>query len=127
MDKATISPLATYLAHLEQGRLAYQFSPDANAPVFFPRVICPTTGSDRLEWRTSAGFGTVYATTVVHPQNGPPYNVALIDVDEGFRMMSRVEDIQPEQVQIGIRVQFRVHRPGGDEPPCPVFIPMETA
>ena len=93
MDKATISPLATYLAHLEQGRLAYQFSPDANAPVFFPRVICPTTGSDRLEWRTSAGFGTVYATTVVHPQNGPPYNVALIDVDEGFRMMSRVEDI----------------------------------
>ena len=127
MNKATTSPLATYLAHLEQGHLAYQFSPDANAPVFFPRVICPTTGSDRLEWRISAGLGTVYATTVVHPQNGTPYNVALINVDEGFRMMSRVEDVPPEQVRIGMRVQFRVHRPGGDEPPCPVFIPMETA
>jgi uncharacterized OB-fold protein len=127
MDKAPTSPLATYLAHLEQGQLAYQFSPDANAPVFFPRVICPITGSDRLEWRTSAGLGTVHATTVVYPPQGTPYNVALIDVDEGFRMMSRVEDISPEHVRIGMRVQFRVHRPGGDEPPCPVFTPLETA
>ena len=44
-------------------------------------------------------------------------------VDEGFRMMSRVEDLPPEQVHIGMRVQFRVHRPGGDDPPCPVFTP----
>lgn len=126
MHKATASPLATYLAHLEQGQLAYQFSPEANAPVFFPRVICPKTGSTNLEWRFSAGLGTVYATTVVHPQQGAPYNVALIDVDEGFRMMSRVEDIPPAQVRIGMRVRFRVHRPGGDEPPCPVFQPVEA-
>lgn len=126
MDKATTSPLATYLSHLEQGQLAYQFSPEANAPVFFPRVICPTTGSANLEWRISAGLGTVYATTVVHPQQGAPYNVALIDVDEGFRMMSRVEDIPPTAVKIGMRVRFRVHRPGGEEPPCPVFHPVEA-
>jgi uncharacterized OB-fold protein len=127
MEKMTRSPLAIYLAHLEQGRLAYQFSPDADAAVFFPRVICPKTGSDRLEWRTSTGFGTVYATTVVHPQQGTAYNVALVDIDEGFRMMTRVEDVPPEQVRIGMRVQFRVHRPGGDEPPCPVFTPVEAA
>jgi len=126
MDKASASPLATYLAHLEQGRLAYQFSPEDDAPVFFPRVICPKTGSTNLEWRTSAGLGVVHATTVVHPQQGTPYNLALIDVDEGFRMMSRVEDVPPEQVCIGMRVQFRVHRPGGDEPPCPVFIPVSA-
>jgi uncharacterized OB-fold protein len=126
MEKATASPLATYLAHLEQDQLAYQFSPEANAPVFFPRVICPKTGSTNLEWRISTGLGTVHATTVVHPQQGAPYNVALIDVDEGFRMMSRVEDIPPAQVRIGMRVQFRVHRPGGDESPCPVFRPVEA-
>jgi uncharacterized protein len=123
MDNAPASPLATYLAHLEQGRLAYQFSPQAAAPVFFPRVICPKTGSTNLEWRISAGLGTVHATTVVHPQQGAPYNIALIDIDEGFRMMSRVEDLPPEQVRIGMRVQFRVHRPAGDDPPCPVFTP----
>ena len=123
MPNETTSPLATYNAHLEKGELAYQFSPAANRAVFFPRVLCPYTGSDTLEWRVSKGAGTVYATTVVHPAEGTPYNVALIDCDEGFRLMSRVEDVPPEQVKIGMRVRFRVHRPGGEEAPIPVFAP----
>jgi uncharacterized OB-fold protein len=123
MQTQTSSPLKTYLDHLERGELAYQFSPTANRAVFYPRVICPFTGSDKLEWRLSAGAGTVHATTTVHPPDGAPFNVALIDCDEGFRLMSRVEDIPPEDVKIGMRVRFRVHRPGGEEPPCPVFVP----
>jgi uncharacterized OB-fold protein len=126
MPNATSSPLGTYLGHLEKNELAYQFSPEANRAVFYPRVICPYTGSDQLEWRISKGLGTVYATTVVHAQQGETYNVALIDVDEGFRMMSRVEDIAPTAVRIGMRVRFRVHRPGGEEPPMPVFTPTES-
>ena len=117
------SPLTVYLDHLERGELAYQFSLAAGRPVFFPRVLCPFTGSDRLEWRVSAGIGTVYATTVVHPPEGAPYNVALIDCDEGFRMMSRVEDVVPDAVKIGMRVRFRAHKVGGDEDPIPVFTP----
>jgi len=120
------SPLSIYLEHLERGELAYQFSPDAGRAVFFPRVLCPLTGSARLEWRVSSGRGSVYATTTVHPTEGAPYNVALIDCEEGFRLMSRVEDIPPQQVRIGMRVRMRVHRPGG-EPPYPVFIPLESA
>ena len=123
MPNAETSPLATYVAHLEKGELAYQFSSAANRAVFFPRLLCPYTGSDQLEWRVSAGRGTVYASTVVHPAEGAPFNVALIDCDEGFRLMSRVEDIAPDQVKIGMRVRFRVHRPGGEEAPIPVFIP----
>jgi len=125
MANATISPLATYLAHLEKDELAYQFSPSANTAVFYPRVISPTTGHADLEWRVSKGRGTVYATTVVHPQRGEPYNVALIDVDEGFRMMSRVEEIAPTAVKIGMRVTFRAHPGDDDEPPYPVFVPAE--
>ena len=127
MQRQETSPLKTYIDHLERGELAYQFSLEAGKAVFYPRVICPFTGSERLEWRVSQGLGTVYATTVVHPQEGAPYNVALIDCDEGFRLMSRVEDIAPEQVRIGQRVRFRVHRPGGEEAPCPVFVPAEGA
>jgi uncharacterized OB-fold protein len=126
MGRIEESPLAVYQAHLEKGELAYQWSPEAQKAVFYPRVICPYTGSDRLEWRVSAGLGTVYATTVTHPREGVPYNVALIDCDEGFRLMSRVEDIAPEAVRIGMRVRFRVYRPGGDEPPYPVFVPAES-
>ena len=123
MPNAETSPLATYNSHLAKGELAYQFSPAANRAVFFPRLLCPFTGSDQLEWRVSNGRGTVYATTVVYPAEGAPFNVALIDCDEGFRLMSRVDDIAPEQVKIGMRVKFRVHQLGGDESPIPVFTP----
>jgi len=127
MSGSPNSPLAVYLNHLSRGELAYQYSPKVQRAVFYPRLVCPFTGSDELEWRISAGLGTVHATTVVHPAAGEPYNVALIDCDEGFRLMSRVEDIPPDQVRIGLRVRFRVHRPGGDEPPMPVFTPEEEA
>jgi uncharacterized protein len=108
------SPLAIYQGHLERGELAYQWSPAAGRAVFYPRVICPFTGSTALEWRIASGLGTVYATTATHPAQGEPYNVVLIDCDEGFRLMSRVEDIDPMQVRIGMRVRFRAHRPSGD-------------
>ena len=121
---ASQSPLAIYIDHLKRGELGYQFSPSSNAAVFYPRVIAPVTGAADLQWRVSKGLGTVHATTVVHPREGAPYNVCLVDVDEGFRMMSRVEDISPTAVKIGMRVKFRVHQPVGDEDPYPVFTPI---
>ena len=120
------SPLKTWLSHLERGELAYQFSPSMGGAVFYPRMIAPKTGKADLEWRVSKGLGTVYATTIVHPAEGKPFNVALIDCDEGFRLMSRVEDIAPEAVRIGQRVRFRVHKPDGDDP-YPVFTLAEGA
>ena len=65
MANAANSPLGVYLEHLEKGELGYQFSPDANVAVFYPRVICPLTGSDNLQWRVSKGMGTVHATRAV--------------------------------------------------------------
>ncbi|WP_245597896.1 Zn-ribbon domain-containing OB-fold protein [Ottowia thiooxydans] len=115
------SPLAIYHRHLRAGQLAYQFSPSAGRAVFFPRLVCPYSGSSELEWRVSEGRGTVHATTVVYPREGHPYNVALIDLDEGFRMMSRVEGLAPLEVRIGQRVQVRVVEQAGEEAPLPVF------
>jgi uncharacterized protein len=127
MANAEESPLTVYIAHLKQGELGYQFSPSLGRAVFYPRVIAPVTGAADLEWRVSKGLGTIHATTVVHPQKGEPYNVCLVDVDEGFRMMSRVEDIAPTAVKIGMRVKFRTYTPDGDEDPYPVFTPAEAA
>ena len=119
------SPLAVYQSYLDKGELAYQWSPEASRAVFYPRLVCPYSGSTRLEWRVASGLGTVYATTVTHPAQGEPYNVALIDCDEGFRLMSRVEEIDPMQVRIGMRVRFRVHAAEGDQLAYPVFVPAE--
>ncbi len=127
MTAATASPKPTYVAHLEKGELAYQWSPEAGRAVFFPRLVCPFTGSTKLEWRIASGLGTVYSATSVAPVEGEPYNVALIDCDEGFRLMSRVEGMAPDAVKIGLRVKFHVHWPGGDEPPVPLFTPLATA
>ena len=48
-------------------------------------------------------------------------------MDEGFRLMSRVESIAPETVRIGMRVQVRVQPAEGDEGPYPVFDLAEAA
>ena len=116
-----------YWDGLREGKLMLPRCRACGRAFFYPRVLCPFTGSDRLEWRISKGLGSVYATTVVHGAEGKTFNVALIDCDEGFRLMSRVEDVAPEQVRIGQRVRFRVHQGDGDEPPYPVFTPAEGA
>jgi uncharacterized protein len=118
------SPLGTFLEHLNKGELAYQVAEDGTA-VFYPRAVAPRTGG-KLEWRVSKGLGTVYSTTVVYYKGEPPLNVALVDMDEGFRLMSRVEDIDPMAVKIGMRVKFRARLGDEKQPPYPVFTPSLT-
>jgi hypothetical protein len=104
------SPADVYTEHCRRRELAYQVGDDGR-PVFRPRVG-PT------EWRVSAGRGTVYATTVAHAREGEPYNIVLVDLDEGFRMMSTVVGVAPEDVAVGARVVL-AWREG--DPPVPVF------
>ena len=120
------SPLAQYEAFLMRGELAYQVDAQGR-PVFFPRVLAPSGREGPLAWRVSSGLGTVYATTYVTPRGEPAYNVALIDMDEGYRLMSRVEGVPADQVRIGMRVKARVRPAEGDDSPYPVFDLLEAA
>jgi uncharacterized OB-fold protein len=115
------APAVTYRRHLENGKLGYQRCAGCSAAVFYPRVLCPVCGSGALEWRESAGRGTIYATTAIHSRNRDPRNVVLVDLDEGFRMMSRVEGVPAEEVEVGTRVRFEVRR-GGEDEPVAVFV-----
>ncbi len=102
-------PQKAYFAYLAEGRFMLQRSRASGKHFFYPRVAEPVTGDRDLEWVQASGRGTVYATTVVRtkpPQQ--PYNVVLVDLDEGPRVMSRVEGLAPESVQIGMRVQARI-------------------
>jgi uncharacterized OB-fold protein len=51
--------------------------------------------------------GVVYATTVLHRPDEEPYNVCLVDLEDGARAMGRVDGVAPEDVKIGMRVQAR--------------------
>ncbi|ARP84940.1 hypothetical protein CAL13_00900 [Bordetella genomosp. 9] len=115
------SPLAIYRRHLAQGQLAYQYDPQTRRPVFPPRVLGPGSGNGALQWRISAGLGAVHAVTVVRPRDGAPYNVVLVDMDEGFRLMSRVETAGGAAPVIGMRVRLRAQAAQEDGDPFPVF------
>ena len=123
-DAAAGAPTEVYRRYLEGGTLGFQRCRDCSSAVFYPRVICPVCGSVFLEWRSSGGCGVVYATTAVYRRNDEPYNVALVDLEEGFRMMSRVENVPAEEVGIGLRVRFEVR--GGEDGLVAVFVPAES-
>ncbi len=83
---------------------------DCKKHVFYPRVLCPHCGSPKLAWQPASGQGTVYSTTVVRrkPEQGGDYNVALVDLHEGPRMMSRVDGLSPHEVVIGMAVRAKI-------------------
>ena len=108
-------PEATFKAHLAEGRFMIQRSASTGKYVFYPRVIAPSTGEADLEWVEASGEGTVYATTLTRrrAEQGGDYNIALIDLDEGPRMMSRVVGVAPEAVTIGMKVRAKIDELNG--------------
>ena len=111
----TTGPEAHWRAALTEGRLLLQRSASDGAFVFPPRTMAPGTGSDDLEWVEADGSGTVYSVTVISPRPPlEPYNVALIDLDEGPRVMSRVEGMAAAEVRIGMRVRARIEAVDGE-------------
>ena len=115
------SPRAAYLRHAAEGTLGYQVSASTGTPVFFPRIVQPGTGATDLEWRASSGEGTVYAATTVRTRGEEPHNVSIIELDEGFRMMSSVVDVDPAEVVIGARVRLVMRPLGADGADLPAF------
>jgi uncharacterized OB-fold protein len=120
-----MSPDEKYASFLRQGRFMLQRCKVDGGHVFYPRVLCPRCGSTELEWAEVSGKGSVYSTTTVRrkPEEGGDYNIVLVDLDEGPRMLSRVEDVSPSNVRIGMPVVARIE--GGDERPLLVFVPAE--
>jgi uncharacterized OB-fold protein len=87
----------------------------AVAPQGVEAQYCPHCGADKLAWTEPDGRGEVYSTTVVRrkPEAGGDYNVALIDLREGVRLMSRVEGVAPDAVHIGMAVRAQVAQQDG--------------
>ena len=108
-DTTLLQPDKQYQEFLAQGRFMIQRSRATGKAFFYPRVAEPGTGCTDLEWFAPSGLGTVYAVTVIS-QRPPalPYSVVLVDLDEGARMMSRVDGIEPSAIRIGQRVKAKV-------------------
>jgi uncharacterized OB-fold protein len=94
-----------------QGRLLVQHCPGCGAHQFYPQASCRKCLSEELDWVDAKGEGTIYAYTVIHRAPSRPfapdvpYTVALVDLDEGCRMISNIVDVPPEDVRVGMPVE----------------------
>ena len=118
---------APYWEGIAAGELRYQRCGACDAAIFYPRSICPVCGTPDPAWQVSAGEGVVHACSVIHrapPAHADeaPYVVALVDLAEGFRMMSRIVDCAPDAVAVGKNVRV-VYRNDSDGKPAPYFAP----
>jgi uncharacterized OB-fold protein len=109
------APGVAFQRYLKEGQLWLQNCDDCARQVFYPRTLCPHCGGTRLTWRRASGDGTVYSTTIVRqrPDRGGDYNVAIVELAEGARLLSRVEGVAPEEVRIGMAVRA-VIRPAAE-------------
>lgn len=125
MSETDTAPGVAFQGYLRQGELRLQQCDACARRVFFPRTLCPYCGGSKLNWRPISGRGVVYSTTVVRqrPERGGNYNIALVDLEEGARMMTRVVEIAPEQVRIGMRVLAVIDPLAGE--PVILFRPVE--
>jgi uncharacterized OB-fold protein len=108
-------------------RLLVQWCVACDKPIWYPRAVCPGCLGDELEWRPSAGTGRVHAVTVEYRPQDPrladraPYAVALIDLDEGVRVLSNVVGADPVAVDVDALVAVD-WEPLSDGRHLPVFV-----
>lgn len=117
---------APYWDACRNGELLYQRCAACGRVNMKPARACAACGARALEWRRSAGRGTLYSWTVVwrpqHPSFHVPYAPAVIELDEGPYVMSAMIGCAPDDLRAGLAVEVEFH-PAGDDVVLPYFRP----
>lgn len=115
-----------FWAGCDEGELRIQHCSSCDRAQFFARIACTNCGGKDLQWRVSSGKGKVASFTVVRQAVAErfapliPYAVALVDLEEGVRIMSVVHGADPAKVTVGAEVVVDFVSWDGDEP-MPLF------
>ena len=110
---------ATFWSKAAEGVLVVPRCTDCGRTFWHPRPRCPHCGSGRVDWIRGSGKGTVHTFTVVRQSGDPyfktkvPYVVAMIDLDEGVRIMTNVVDTPLAALAVGMRVEVLFEDAGG--------------
>ncbi len=112
---------------LKNGNMWLQYCPDCHRFIYYPRERCPYCWEAGLEWQPVQGLGSVYSYTVVRvsalPEFKPPYIFALVELAEGVRMATNIQECSLEQIHVGMPVRLKIiTREGCDT--LPVFVPF---
>ena len=105
-----------------EGRLLIKKCVTCGQVHFYPRAICPFCGSDKTEWVSASGRGTVYSYSVMR-RVPIPYALAYVTLEEGVTMMTNIVDGDLDAIRIGQRMTV-AFKPSEGGPPVPMFRPM---
>lgn len=113
-----------------RGELRVQRCDACGGHVFIPQPVCTHCQAESLTWVRSSGRGTLYSYTTVHRPQRPefevPYTVAIVELEEGFFMLTNLVDCPPERMRIGMAVEVSF-QPASDEITLPMFRPAGEA
>lgn len=104
-----LCPDFEFRKHLQEGRFMLLRSRASGRHFFYPRVAEPGSGNTDLDWVEASGRGTVYSVTIVRARApAPSYNVVLVDLEEGPRLMARIDGVALDAVRIGMALVARI-------------------
>lgn len=109
-------PLITDLSRVfydgcKEHKLLYQQCRDCDEIVFFPKKICSGCMSRNLDWKESRGKGKIHSFTVTYDFAPPefmddvPYVLSIINMDEGFRIMSNIVECDFDELECDMPVE----------------------
>jgi len=93
-----------------QGKLLLRYCDQCQRYQFYPRLYCMQCGSNVLRWVEASGRGVIYSYTIIRQSKSPefmndtPYNVSIVQLEEGPRMLSNIVDIDPSELQVDLPV-----------------------
>lgn len=117
----------TFWEGTAQRKLLIQRCSDCEHYQFYPRPVCLSCNSSNVAMVESGGRGIVYSFTVIH--RGPyedvpsPYVVAIVNLDEGVRLLSNIVGCDPADVRCDMPVQVKFE-PLRDGITLPLFEPQ---
>jgi uncharacterized OB-fold protein len=90
--------------------LRFQRCSDCQAWRHMPRESCEDCGSFNWTWEASSGKATLFSWTVIHRALHPayaeevPYTVVIVEMEEGVRLVTRLEDVSDDELKLGLPV-----------------------
>ena len=95
----------------KQHKLLIQGCKDCGAKIFYPRKYCPECWSSQLFWSEASGKGKIFSYSVTMAgvedrfAEDLPFVLALVDLEEGVRMMINIVNCKPDEISIGMDVE----------------------
>lgn len=106
--------LLVYQAALAQGKFLIQQCRECGKYVFYPRALCSHCGSAELKWIEPTGRGLVHSAAGLPQQAGTDaaksgdHSIAMIELEEGPRLLGRVMDVEPGKLTPGMPVSAHI-------------------